>query len=1226
MRCPNGACRKVFVVDNKEPTAPKPKPDAPPPPAAKGQRSGAVGDMVPILPAADASAPKKEAGSWRDAPPPARTAKKPADGAPPAAKPKPKPVIPQGKTIPEIAKPSWDAPPPVRRKDLVTDAPAAEAPEQEDQDATAKMDAEQMAVDQKITTEPSEEKTARDPSDEHPVAHVGRRRAYGLIIILLLLMLGVGGGVALYFVKAQQGAEDQEVKEAFESYEKQDFRIAAGKFRELQQKFGSGARKNELDFYEKISTLRAALNDPAIDPDKGLTDLAQFIQEQKGAVDGNGQNLLRLPTNGPNLGTAFTKLVESYASKAVPAKDDTPLAVVKRIEDLKETISNWPKGLSDEDATKVKGEIDKVSKSVDRWVRHEDMLKRLQTGTGDKSLNSLRMAQAVLRSAEEEFPDLAKEEAVVAVFNGLYDGHRASVTYQEKDEDLEKPQADRSEPSLGVAPLIRGTVGTGEGVDLVTARGVLYALERTTGQCRWALRVGGEVASVPVRLPPTLRSNTGRERFLVLSDENAISASVLTLVDEDGGVAWRYSMKATCLGRPLLIDQRAFVPTTDGRVHVLDVKRGRLLGQYRLGQRLSTGGTQEGNKPLLWFAGDEECVFVLDVDKPKCAAIYYTGHPAGSLRGPPILVTPENADGYLILNQTAGVDETLLRVYKLPIGDRRPTPLKLDAEPRLRGWTWFTAHADDEKVAAVTDAGRLGLFGIKQSKNSDGPLFPLLPGEYGGLKLDLYLEAKNPSRSRSQLVHARGDDLWVLAFGILQRIEVCWQNPAGRTLRGSWKTPLDVGLPLHAVQVAEDPNTDHVTLILATQPARQQIALATAVDDETGTVRWQRQLGLVCRDAPVPMGTDAADPAPLLLALDQSGALISFDPLVQANLKPGLAQTGGLRVADAVDDNPLVPPQLFLSEDGKTAYEVACPGRGKQLLLRQVIRDTKERKLKLEIEKKLDLKSPLGGTPAVVGNRLLLPLESGVLAVVQLPADKSEAKETVNWRDGRLGADARGHVIPLGPDRFLTTDGLRGVTTWKWPADRQLPAGRPGRNKSARVPVTFDLKARLTGAPLVLPGSADGKQLPRVCLADADGRVLLLDVTPEGDLSIAGDWDVKGQVTAGPFAATAEGADRIGCVVDGRHLLWLDPARDRKEVWRFDADADIVGEPRLLDGVLMVALVDGTYLRLDPAKGKPVGETVIGPPGVAPTAAPVAFGPGRLFAPLADGTVLVPKR
>ena len=39
------------------------------------------------------------------------------------------------------------------------------------------------------------------------------------------------------------------------------------------------------------------------------------------------------------------------------------------------------------------------------------------------------------------------------------------------------------------------------------------------------------------------------------------------------------------------------------------------------------------------------------------------------------------------------------------------------------------------------------------------------------------------------------------------------------------------------------------------------------------------------------------------------------------------------------------------------------------------------------------------------------------------------------WRSGRADEDARGHVVQINADEFLTTDGSRGITHWKWPAN-----------------------------------------------------------------------------------------------------------------------------------------------------------------------------------------------
>ena len=55
----------------------------------------------------------------------------------------------------------------------------------------------------------------------------------------------------------------------------------------------------------------------------------------------------------------------------------------------------------------------------------------------------------------------------------------------------------------------------------------------------------------------------------------------------------------------------------------------------------------------------------------------------------------------------------------------------------------------------------------------------------------------------------------------------------------------------------------------------------------------------------------------------------------------------------------------------------------------------------------------------------------------------------------------------------------------------------------------------------------------------------------------------------------------------------------------------------------MVADLAGRFVALDPATGKPLGDGYQFPAEAAPASAVVEFGPGRLFAPLTDGTVML---
>jgi outer membrane protein assembly factor BamB len=408
--------------------------------------------------------------------------------------------------------------------------------------------------------------------------------------------------------------------------------------------------------------------------------------------------------------------------------------------------------------------------------------------------------------------------------------------------------------------------------------------------------------------------------------------------------------------------------------------------------------------------------------------------------------------------------------------------------------------------------------------------------------------------------------------------------------------------------------------VVVTQPLAQQTCLATAVDDETGAVLWQRQLGLVCQGEPLAMTPPDGGP-PLLLALDQGGGLYVLDP---SHFPAGAGagwQSGGVRLARPLDENPFTPPVLALAPDGKSAYEVAAPGNGRQLVVRHVQWEAGRLAL---TERAVPLTAPLAGTPAVVGTMLVLPLADGALGRLRLPlpAEGAEAPEGgPDWRARRAPPDARCAVVALGPERFLSTDGAGGVTVWQWPIGavgwNSLPAGRD--------PPTVELNERVVGAPLVLPAAGGGR--PRVCVAGASGQVTLLALTADGGLAVQRTWETGKPMTTGPFLCRlAGGGVRVGCLggKDNSQLTWLDPDRDGVR-WRYATPRGeaIVGLPQRAENLLIVAAGSGRFVGLDVETGKAEGPGYRLRGSVAPAAGPVPFGPGRLFASLSDGTALL---
>ena len=137
---------------------------------------------------------------------------------------------------------------------------------------------------------------------------------------------------------------------------------------------------------------------------------------------------------------------------------------------------------------------------------------------------------------------------------------------------------------------------------------------------------------------------------------------------------------------------------------------------------------------------------------------------------------------------------------------------------------------------------------------------------------------------------------------------------------------------------------------------------------------------------------------------------------------------------------------------------------------------------------------------------------------------------------------------------------------------------------------------------------------PRVCVADAADTLTLLDGE---SLKVLKRWPLPGKITAGPFVR----GTTIVCVVGNKQLVGIDP--ERTEPWQYAMVSDIVGAPLLVDGMLVVADVSGRFQAFDPQNGSTLGAGYTLKANVAPDAAPVAFGPGRLLVPLNDGTLLL---
>ncbi len=486
----------------------------------------------------------------------------------------------------------------------------------------------------------------------------------------------------------------------------------------------------------------------------------------------------------------------------------------------------------------------------------------------------------------------------------------------------------------------------------------------------------------------------------------------------------------------------------------------------------------------------------------------------------------------------------------------------------MRGEVWTAPWHDSGRVAVATDAGRLHLYGIRQPGNRDPLLFPLLK--------DGYPVAPADRRAPALVVHADAENYWVLSAGKLHRLQATFTAGSGPGLVDRWPQPPAFGSPLQAGQALVD-GEGRIFLTLVTQDVGQPTCWARTVEADSGKVLWQRHLGLVCVGQPASAGHS-------LLATDADGVfLFAADQLPS---KTGFASGSWQPAGKLLDGIKSGTGHRTLARGDGFVHLTWGPGAIVNVHL-------------IDHEGKVTLKAhPLPalpqGTPALGSDFVLLPLANGV--VVRVPLGEGAPVSGPDWRGVGVEETQPGHIVALGNDDFAITDGGRALLAIHW-------ADAKSWEKTGEAEMSF----RITAAPAAAER--------RLLVADAADSVTML----EGErLAPSRRWSLGGRITAGPFVRGAH----AGVVVGKKRLVWLDLKKDAQPAWEFSFVAPIVCAPELVDGLVVVADLQGGIIGLDPATGNPAGAGYRLKANEATTAAPMAFG-SDLFLPLMDGSIML---
>jgi hypothetical protein len=560
----------------------------------------------------------------------------------------------------------------------------------------------------------------------------------------------------------------------------------------------------------------------------------------------------------------------------------------------------------------------------------------------------------------------------------------------------------------------------------------------------------------------------------------------------------------------------------------------------------------------------------------------------------------------MVLSQADGPTTMKLRAF--PIAQSQPTgdgtapaevPVEATSELSVPGWAWFPPVTDGERLAIVTDAGQLRLFGVNQPGNADRAMFPLphptLPTSVDGTPVPGFV------------VPAEEAAFWVLAGGALQKLRLSLIPAKGLDVVPASRR-LALGVPTQAAQL----NLRRDAACFVVRSAAGSGSRAALVNLRDGETRWQRQLGVAPAAAPIPHGDG-------VLMIDEDGGVTLVPPAV-GSVAPGATKSAEPNwvIASSLDE-VTAPTQVAVSPDGKVVHTITQTGIAPSV--KWVIRKIVDGK----VERTGEVAAPaaLAGPPAAFGTGLLLPAVDGFVYRL-LPGDGKLNPDTLRqglrWWEDRRNPAAVCYITVLSSDTFTTTDGGKLLTRWTW-GGRDMTPGN----------AQWEVRERIAVAPLLLP-TADGGGFARLLVADITGSVWMYDLAKSGPPVRrwrAGVGPVPTGRPTSPMSLSKDGNGRsiVTYVVENRTAVCFAPDKD-VPLWIAktgeDVGSSLVGPPRpISDGQWLISDLSGKVRSLDGASGQSVAAGDVALPGVVPAASGSQIEKLRMLIPLSDGSAVV---
>jgi outer membrane protein assembly factor BamB len=517
----------------------------------------------------------------------------------------------------------------------------------------------------------------------------------------LLLMLIVG--TVLWFVLGRESG-DELLRLADDDVRQGAFDQAIFKYDRFITSHGSHPRASYARVQRGTARLRKAV-DTTTDWPANLA-LAQRVVTEIASESSFAEAR-------PELAALLPRIAEHLAKTAVEQSGEAELNIARESFELATKPQLIPEAMR---PTVKLQEIEGMLRLAERRQQRAQSLTETTMAivaaaqTGDFATGFDRHRQ-LLRT----YPDLRGDVKLAEAMQSLSAGLREAVKHESLN--AEPLTADvETIITRAVTPVLYLTGEPAEAkpdgdVVVVPIDGSAYAFDAVSGRALWRRFIG--------RGGFVQRIDASPQSDALLVD--AVRNELIRLDGHTGGVRWRASFEKPIIAAPTILRGNALVASSGGSLYQIDLAKGVTTDRWRLPQELATAPIVDTTESLIYVVADHSKLYILSRSKRSCVEIVSTGHAAGQIRVPPVIV-----GRYLFCAQGQTSEAGLLRSWLANVDGLE---LKPGNSQPYRGQITTPLATQGRSLALVNEFGAVTIYDVAVGEQSSLKKLIELPGD-----------------------------------------------------------------------------------------------------------------------------------------------------------------------------------------------------------------------------------------------------------------------------------------------------------------------------------------------------------------------------------------------------------------------------------------------------------------------------------------------------------------